>query len=102
MSLITAADGHVEEWVASPNGGFVRATYDMPSLLSEAGSPDLYDVLVAHDLSAMSTRFDRIGREGFLKHLKEEVGLGKLSDRQLFTNALGRAKRVGSFGTAAP
>ena len=36
------------------------------------------------------------GRVAFLAHLKL-IGVDKLADRQLFVNALGRAKRAGAF-----
>lgn len=93
-TIISASDGLVEEWVASPGGGFSKATFDMPKLLSDAALPHLYDRLVAEDLGLLTSSFERLGREGFISYLKDEIGLDKLSDRQLFTNAIARAKRI--------
>ena len=81
--MLSPADGVVEEWIAAPGGGFQRATYDMPQLLSEASLCHLYDRLCAEDLSLLWMTFEKLGRESFLVFLKDDLGLSKLSDRQV-------------------
>jgi len=54
----------------------------------------LYDTLETEELKQLQARESSDGRLAFMAHLKS-LGVEKLSDRQLFVNALGRAKRAG-------
>ena len=99
--MLAPSDGVVEEWIAAPDGGFVRAQYDMPMLLTDASIPHIYDRLCAEDCASLWRTFERLGREDFLSYLRDEIQLANRSDRQLFTNALSRAQRNGLFASSA-
>ena len=94
---IAVLDTPVEEWVAVNGGIFQRATFDMPNLLYENDLTHLYDKLLHLDLYDLWQKSE-IDRTVFLAHLKDEVGLSSLADRQHFANALARAKRLGKWG----
>ena len=87
----------VEEWIAQEDGTFVKAEFDLPALLYDTDLLHLYDALLAEDLKDLWQRYQQ-DRVAFLNYLKDVVGLRNLSDRQLFANALARAKRLGLYG----
>ena len=66
-----------------------------PSQLCADLSPIVDDTLAGDRLDSLFKRSEE-GRVEFLGHLKS-LGVEKLADRQLFVNALGRAKRAGMF-----
>ncbi|KAL1503275.1 hypothetical protein AB1Y20_011329 [Prymnesium parvum] len=84
----------MEDWRALPDGGFKRNSCNMAAFLYEAELTHLYDTLETEELKELQARESSDGRLAFMAHLKS-LGVEKLSDRQLFVNALGRAKRAG-------
>lgn len=99
-NIAVIGEGPVEEWNALAGGGFERAAFDLPALLYDTDLLHLYDVLIAEELSDLWQRYSS-DRVAFLAYLKDDVGLSKLSDRQLFANALARAKRHGLYTSNA-
>ena len=68
------------------------STARLSALLSR---PTADYTLAAERLEALFAKSEA-GRPEFLAHL-QSIGVDKLADRQLFANALGRAKRKGMF-----
>lgn len=95
-NISVIGEGRIEEWVAVKGGGFVKAVFDMPALLYDNDLLHLYDSLLHLELYDLWTRYEE-DRVAFLEYLKAEVGISSLADRQHFANALGRAKRLGTF-----
>ena len=95
--LVTVVELQFE--LVTGDGRFQRAAFDLPALLHDADLLHLYDALLHLELYDLWQRYE-VDRVAFLQYLKTE-GLTKLSDRQLFANALARAKRHGLYETAA-
>ena len=95
-NITVIGEGPIEEWVAIKGGGFKKSLFDMPALLYENDLLHLYDALLHLELYELWTRYEK-DRVEFLEYLKAEVGISSLADRQHLANALGRAKRLGTF-----
>ncbi len=93
---LRTSDGPIEEWVAVSGGGFQRAVFGLAEFLQEHDLLSLYDELVLCSLYDLYRAYEQ-DRVDFLRHLKEDLHISKLADRQLLANALGRAKRNGYF-----